>query len=1239
MKKRIFRIVAVVLLACFGMTMVMAGCTDTGNGNDTTYTVTYAGGDGATGTAPTEVAHKEGERFILKDNTFKKKGFAFTKWNDGTKDYTAGSTYTMPAKNVVLTAQWTAAEQVTLTYALGDYTTGTAPAAETVDKGDTVKLAAAPVWEGYDFLGWRVGEDLKQVGDEVVVSANITVTAEWEKHTPPMDGTWTATAVSGSVFGFQGNVELEASVKKSGMDVYTALRITSGEHVLTLGVIFESATEGWKADPYTLTIDEEGTKLTVGGLGEDHDKTVDLTGRTEFSDTLELTGAYSATAGEKTYFVDFDYNAIDLGDGYYIDAEVVSMGKYVVAYFEQEISEETTEGAIVFEKEGESVVTYSEESKLTFATATARAKSASFAKITIVAGEGDDEGKVFLVVEGTYAGYTPGDLTHLLKDHADDQQKDTGFNISFYCAKDRTAETKFTLVDCEVKAGKAKVTLDITELPENHDYGVLANNSGYGDIAWGSNTVQSVTVGERNYQLESYNPGSGNVTRLAVTPKLLGDWSDVTTTITDIRIAANEAEDSVLVTMTGTYKGCSKEDFETRLSSEYHYLPIVYFYGSKPGAGITKTPDLDITVEDATWTIVLDVTTFEDDYTYAICTQRSGFNSRSSGTEFRFEGIEDTTVELGERLFTLAAQGGDYNHNALVIGKTNAAATLTYSLGDWKEGEAPAAFKAAKGSKIALVEAPERDGFNFLGWKVGEDLKQPGDRIQLNADTTVTAQWEAKPVTMEDYTGYWTGGKVDMGSGEVDVEFTVSASDQGANIVMRVFSGEEVLQSLGIRFETADEGYALGDATLKLIDGKLVFSGTMFGDDPVTFETKTPFGEDDPIDVTGTYSSQAEMYIDIEYGAIDMGEGYLEDADFVPVGKYLVPFMESEGQTMGTLVLEKGENDTLVSHGPEGMEITFTACEKRAQTALRLAKITLSVEGEKIYLTAKSNVLNNFTARHLMQLWESHDDDELDPAWAGNPDHEASVGIGFNPSIYGTGAVANKNWTVTVSVSEGVITAKFDVTDLPTGSYIILANNSGHGDTKFSANGNVAEIKECGEKKYSTLSGAYDNATLSIVPVSNDTLLATKIVLALDNEDESSATKVLVTISGNYGGDNYTKDVVKGMLEQKYADLPVIFFWGPKANTQSGKDYVVTVNDDGTFSITFDVTELKDDPDGSAFCTQMPNGLLDGRNPDTEFRCQDVTDTSVHFNGRTYSLKKVGVSDHNSLYITPDAAE
>ena len=105
MKKRIFRIMAVVLLACFGMTAIMA-CNNSEKPNtETTYTVTYSGGEGATGEAPTEASHKAGETFKLKDNTFTKKGYTFSKWNDGSKDYSAGATYKMPANNVVFTAK------------------------------------------------------------------------------------------------------------------------------------------------------------------------------------------------------------------------------------------------------------------------------------------------------------------------------------------------------------------------------------------------------------------------------------------------------------------------------------------------------------------------------------------------------------------------------------------------------------------------------------------------------------------------------------------------------------------------------------------------------------------------------------------------------------------------------------------------------------------------------------------------------------------------------------------------------------------------------------------------------------------------------------------------------------------------------------------------------------------------------------------------------------------------------
>lgn len=72
------------------------------------YTITYDL-NGGTGTTPTESAKASGATFTLHDGTTgitPPSGKVFSKWNDGTSNYDAGATYTMPSSNVTLTAQW-----------------------------------------------------------------------------------------------------------------------------------------------------------------------------------------------------------------------------------------------------------------------------------------------------------------------------------------------------------------------------------------------------------------------------------------------------------------------------------------------------------------------------------------------------------------------------------------------------------------------------------------------------------------------------------------------------------------------------------------------------------------------------------------------------------------------------------------------------------------------------------------------------------------------------------------------------------------------------------------------------------------------------------------------------------------------------------------------------------------------------------------------------------------------------
>ena len=88
--------------------------------------------------------------------------------------YHAGETLTVTG-DVTLTAVWKA-QSFTVTYVLPDGKTRT----ETVDYGKTVTLGEEPR-TGYTFVGWNDGEKMRQAGETITVTGNVTLTAEWKK--------------------------------------------------------------------------------------------------------------------------------------------------------------------------------------------------------------------------------------------------------------------------------------------------------------------------------------------------------------------------------------------------------------------------------------------------------------------------------------------------------------------------------------------------------------------------------------------------------------------------------------------------------------------------------------------------------------------------------------------------------------------------------------------------------------------------------------------------------------------------------------------------------------------------------------------------------------------------------------------------------------------------------------------------------------------------------------------------
>ena len=150
----------------------------------TKYTVTYDL-NGGEGTAPTQSDTKEGGTFTLADTPVKS-GYKFLGWltdnaDDANPLYAASATYTMPAKNVTLTAQW--AEYHTVTYDLGTYTDYDGDPITEADHvvGDTFTVKAAPSRDGFNFLGWFDGVDFYDANDTYTMpDANVTLVAQWE---------------------------------------------------------------------------------------------------------------------------------------------------------------------------------------------------------------------------------------------------------------------------------------------------------------------------------------------------------------------------------------------------------------------------------------------------------------------------------------------------------------------------------------------------------------------------------------------------------------------------------------------------------------------------------------------------------------------------------------------------------------------------------------------------------------------------------------------------------------------------------------------------------------------------------------------------------------------------------------------------------------------------------------------------------------------------------------------------
>ena len=166
------------------------------DGKITGYTVTYNNGtteataDDVHNMPVDKMYYLRGSEYTVSDATPTREGYVFTGWksDNDNKVYDSESKMIMPAKNVVLTAQWE--EIYTVTFNAGDNGTLDGDLTQTGVSGTTLTEPAKAANTGYEFAGWVEGNDTtaNKVEIPATITKNVTYTATWRiKQNPTPD--------------------------------------------------------------------------------------------------------------------------------------------------------------------------------------------------------------------------------------------------------------------------------------------------------------------------------------------------------------------------------------------------------------------------------------------------------------------------------------------------------------------------------------------------------------------------------------------------------------------------------------------------------------------------------------------------------------------------------------------------------------------------------------------------------------------------------------------------------------------------------------------------------------------------------------------------------------------------------------------------------------------------------------------------------------------------------------------
>ena len=144
----------------------------------TLQSITFDLAQGSSNTAISEPSRTIGETFTVSSTIPIRTGYTFAGWSDGSTTYNPGSTVTVGATNMTLTAQWSVATYTVAYLANGG--TGSIPSATSYNFGSTITLAPAITKANSNFTGWSNGANTYAAGATFTIGArNETFTAQY----------------------------------------------------------------------------------------------------------------------------------------------------------------------------------------------------------------------------------------------------------------------------------------------------------------------------------------------------------------------------------------------------------------------------------------------------------------------------------------------------------------------------------------------------------------------------------------------------------------------------------------------------------------------------------------------------------------------------------------------------------------------------------------------------------------------------------------------------------------------------------------------------------------------------------------------------------------------------------------------------------------------------------------------------------------------------------------------------